>query len=137
MQQEKLLYGCEGDEHLTDCFNECIHKALDDFATDYLPDNLIVYEFRPMKASLDMEPFLQDMYETLDDNYGAEYGDASTIPDVVTAKANELRDLILSLYVPYQCERTGVSFRVNVDAYMKGDLSAYKRIEPKKDTVAT
>ena len=120
MKQDDICWGLSDQEVLSPDPN----TVLDDYVLPELedppqtPNEIIkVYEYTRMTPELSTKSVLYKIYEHLDDEYGRD-GFETAPSETVTAKAQDLVSAILKEYVPWQCEKTGRYYKVDLQKYL-------------------
>ncbi len=107
---KKEFYGYDGQERLVDDPAEVV-VALIEGERDYQGFPIKVHVFRPMDPFSDIEKYskwiLDDILETLDDEYGDPDGDHTEATEKMKGAMMELAKVMKAEYKPWMCEPTG------------------------------
>lgn len=108
----EIWYGVDGQEQLDSSIDECIERYLDE--CEDFDFTFFVYEFRTMKVNPKCLNVLEQLLETLDEEYGNPEGCDWTQPtESMVAAEKVFVEAVLSEYQVWACERSGTKHKIH------------------------
>ncbi|MCY4059467.1 MAG: hypothetical protein OXG44_15870 [Gammaproteobacteria bacterium] len=121
-------WGMDGDEELVSDIDGRVEEVIDThWCRDPYPRTLEIFGFVPMKADIDMDRILDNMFEDLEEDYGYEDMNAGWKPtEKILDAAEKLRRAFLEDYPVNLYQPCGVFVEIDVRAWMSGCM----RLDP-------